>query len=154
MTDSKQHSTLAQARLALSILSKSQHMNGDHPVVVLGDCLDGLEEQLEAARFALDGSHARGYREGVREEQARAKEQLEAMTVSRDAWRSDAEVFQDERDGLKEQLEAAQREIKQLRRALEAEVTARLLPPPVTERSQGASSPASEPDAQKGGTDA
>ena len=56
--EQKQHSTLAQARLALSILSKSQHMNGDHPVVVLGDCLDGLEEQLETLqrrnRIALE----------------------------------------------------------------------------------------------------
>lgn len=53
MRDSSSHSTLTQARLALSILSRSEHLNGDHPVVVLGDYLDSLEEQLDAYASAL-----------------------------------------------------------------------------------------------------
>lgn len=40
--------------------------------------LTELAERLKNAEFALDGSHARGYRDGVREEQARMAERLEA----------------------------------------------------------------------------
>jgi hypothetical protein len=50
-----------------------QNTSPDELLLEAAAALERAERERDDARFALDGSHARGYREGVREEQARAE---------------------------------------------------------------------------------
>lgn len=56
MPDSKPHSALEEARLALHVWMKGQQPSRDHPGVVLEDCLDRIEEQLEAAQKVIEAA--------------------------------------------------------------------------------------------------
>ena len=121
VTDSKQHSDPLEVLAA--IISPLNHLSQDHGEGArrnlaavrehirhleeqleameerwrnTQDRLDATVEQLETAQFALDGSHARGYREGVREEQARHHPDI-----------TEYGKLEDENKRLKEQLEAA-----------------------------------------------
>jgi len=51
MTDSTPHSGFSEARIALGMLAASAGvLSRDHPVAVLSDFVDGIEEQYEVVR--------------------------------------------------------------------------------------------------------
>lgn len=102
--ESKPHSGLAEARLALDMLKRGQYLNADHPLVVLEDALDGLEEQLEdwENRARMERERCEGF-----------VEQLETLRELNERVIRERDEGHAENERLNEQLEAAHERLSQ-----------------------------------------